>query len=108
MGRNGPVAEFKQNAIAKSDYQRRLEEGDPGDDESSANAAVKSQEVRFWSDYNRVYYHPRSLHALSDLPEWEANKGDWNYGKSTFQKYEAVRPRLRVLLTMIKSNCTGN
>ena len=46
--------------------------------------------MRFWSDYNRVYYHPRSLHALSDLPEWEANKGDWNFGKNTFEKYETV------------------
>lgn len=108
--RNGPIAEFKQNPITKSDYQTRLEEGGTGDDEGSLNSSVKSQEVRFWSDYNRVYYHPRSLHALSDLPEWEANKGDWNYGKSAFEKYEAVRLRLHLSLTpsMIKFECSGS
>ncbi|EJD05035.1 uncharacterized protein FOMMEDRAFT_166736 [Fomitiporia mediterranea MF3/22] len=44
--------------------------------------------MRYWSDFNRVYYHPRSIQQVSDLPDWQANKGDWNYGRDIFRRFD--------------------
>ena len=57
--------EHEQEAIPRSDYQKSLslvtvEESSPED-------------ARFWSDLNRVYYVPRSIHKLPDAYEWGPN-----------------------------------
>ena len=60
--------------IKQSDYQRSLEDGVP-------NALNLSNDtVRYWSDFNRVFYHPRSIvhineyelgSALMPFEKWE-------------------------------------
>ena len=46
--------------IEQSDFQRSLDDG-------SLNAHNKnSKTIRYWSDFNRVFYHPRSIVQLSD------------------------------------------
>ena len=47
-------------------------------------------ETRYWSDFNRVFYIPRSLQQVPDLPEWEANKGNWGLGKDVCERYDMV------------------
>lgn len=75
--------------IVKSDYQRQLEnEGETNaDDDENTH---KKKEMRYWSDFNRVYCIPRSIQQVSELPDWEANNGNWQYGKDVFDRYEAV------------------
>ncbi|KAI0292754.1 tubulin domain-containing protein [Russula brevipes] len=50
---------------------------------------LRASEVRYWSDYNRVYYLPRSIHKLPDLADWEITGGDWQGGKETFLRYDS-------------------
>ncbi|KAL4934404.1 misato family protein [Aspergillus undulatus] len=67
------------NPIPQSDYQKSLDAGTPA-------PQLSSETVRFWSDYNRVFYHPRSIVQLND---YELNSSimpfeDWNLGEDLF------------------------
>ena len=46
--------------IAQLNYQRSLDEGD------SVPQELSTQMVRYWSDFNRVFYHPRSIIQIND------------------------------------------
>ncbi|KAL4917795.1 tubulin domain-containing protein [Aspergillus aurantiobrunneus] len=65
--------------IPQSDYQKSLDAG-------TTAPQLSSETVRFWSDYNRVFYHPRSIVQLND---YELNSRimpfeDWNLGEDLF------------------------
>lgn len=62
----------------------------PSPGKSSAVPPLVASDVRYWSDYNRVYYIPRSIHKLPDLADWETAEGDWQGGKESFLRYESV------------------
>ncbi|KAJ5259292.1 hypothetical protein N7478_012273 [Penicillium angulare] len=69
----------KQEPIIPSDYQKSLDLGTPA-------PRLTSETVRYWSDYNRVFYHPRSIVQLN---EYELNSQmmpfeDWNVGEELF------------------------
>ncbi|KAL7940910.1 tubulin nucleotide-binding domain-like protein [Trichoderma barbatum] len=56
----GQPAVHKQNPLSSIDYQKDLDAGvKPG--------KLKASDVRYWSDYSRVYYHPKSLVQLYDF-----------------------------------------
>ncbi|THU90558.1 tubulin nucleotide-binding domain-like protein [Dendrothele bispora CBS 962.96] len=78
---NGPVTEYKQTQVPENPYQTQL--STDGIEEYSP----ESEDVRYWSDFNRVFYHPRSLHMLPDIPEWHDPQGDWTYGLEMFSQY---------------------
>jgi len=94
-GRDGSVVEYKQGLVNKSRYHEQLEEeflstspNEPGPDPIQPDPFVVDESaVRHWSDYNRVDYHPRSIHKLPDLPDWDLGMGDWVAGKEMFDKY---------------------
>jgi Tubulin domain len=102
--RDGTVDEIRQERIPDIAYQNQLDEeveGDPAEappdpKESVIVPPLGASDVRYWSDYNRVYYLPRSMHKLPDLADWEAEEGDWQGGKETFLRYNTVRLRQRV------------
>lgn len=69
--------------IEPSEYQRRLEVGLP-------TPQLQSSDVRYWSDFNRVYFHPRSIVQLND---YELNSKlmpfeDWSTGEELFQNLD--------------------
>ncbi|RAL16706.1 misato family protein [Aspergillus homomorphus CBS 101889] len=69
----------QQTPIPQSDYQRNLDAGLPA-------PALSSETVRYWSDYNRLFYHPRSIVQLN---EYELNSKimpfeDWGVGEELF------------------------
>ncbi|KAJ5126624.1 hypothetical protein N7448_007403 [Penicillium atrosanguineum] len=69
----------KQAPILQSDYQKSLDLGTPA-------PRLTSETVRYWSDYNRVFYHPRSIVQMN---EYELNSQimpfeDWNTGEELF------------------------
>ncbi|KAF7593274.1 mtDNA inheritance, partitioning of the mitochondrial organelle [Aspergillus hancockii] len=69
----------QQTPILQSDYQKNLDAGLPA-------PSLTSETVRYWSDYNRLFYHPRSIVQLND---YELNSRimpfeDWNIGKDLF------------------------
>ncbi|KAL6862131.1 tubulin domain-containing protein [Trichoderma novae-zelandiae] len=58
--RPGKPAVHKQTPLSPNTYQKDLDAGiKPG--------ALKPSDVRYWSDYSRVYYHPKSLVQLYDF-----------------------------------------
>jgi len=106
QARDGAVDEIQQDPIPDTAYQAQLDQETDEDSDSDPQAAVLGQQpdpkkgsavpplvasdVRYWSDYNRVYYIPRSIHKLPDLADWETAEGDWQGGKETFLRYESV------------------
>ncbi|KAI0061973.1 tubulin nucleotide-binding domain-like protein [Artomyces pyxidatus] len=92
----GPVDEIRQDPIPESTYQSRLDEEieeDSADNQKVSETptvvpALHSSEIRYWSDYNRVYYLPRSVHKLPDIADWEIAEGRWQTGKEVFNRYD--------------------
>jgi hypothetical protein len=82
--RSGTIAEYKQSPITRSNYHDQIENG--------VESGIQNHEsdVRFWSDFNRLYYTPRSVQRLPDIPEWENAEGNWQDGREVFTRYEQV------------------
>lgn len=76
--------------MAKSVYQNRMEDFEEQNDDISP-AEEELGGVRYWSDFNRVYYVPRSVQKLSNVAEWETPDGDWGVGMESFKSYDDVR-----------------
>ena len=78
-----PILHQAAQTIPQSAYQEHLDAGlDP--------PPLSTSTVRFWSDYNRVYYHPKSIIQLS---EFEVNDTlmpfeKWEVGMELFGKLE--------------------
>ncbi|KAB8274284.1 tubulin domain-containing protein [Aspergillus minisclerotigenes] len=69
----------QQTPISQSDYQKNLDAGLPA-------PKLTTETVRYWSDYNRLFYHPRSIVQLND---YELNSmimpfEDWSVGEDLF------------------------
>ncbi|KAE8380635.1 tubulin domain-containing protein [Aspergillus bertholletiae] len=69
----------RQTPISQSDYQKNLDAGMPA-------PQLTTETVRYWSDYNRLFYHPRSIVQLND---YELNSKimpfeDWSVGEDLF------------------------
>lgn len=56
---NGPTSITKLHPIEQSAYQASLDAG-------TEPPPLTTQSVRYWSDFNRVFYHPRSIVQLND------------------------------------------
>lgn len=50
----------KQSSIEQNEYQKSLDEGLPP-------PALSAETVRYWSDFNRVFYSPKSIVQLNDF-----------------------------------------
>ncbi|KAK3368134.1 tubulin nucleotide-binding domain-like protein [Podospora didyma] len=80
---NGPTSVLKQDAIEQSAYQQSLDAGlEP--------PPLTTSSVRYWSDFNRVYFHPRSIVQLN---EYELNSSlmpfeKWESGEHLFESLD--------------------
>ncbi|KAK5074958.1 hypothetical protein LTR64_001163 [Lithohypha guttulata] len=70
---------IKQQPIQQNRYQQDLDAGLP-------TRQLKSSDVRYWSDFNRVFFHPRSIVQLSEytlndsirpFENWAAGEDLW-------------------------------
>src|ERR1700693_1723861 len=81
--RNGPAVIQRQAAIQQSAYQQSLEEGlDP--------PQLTTESVRYWSDFNRVYFNPKSIVQLN---EYELSSTlmpfeSWEVGEDLFNSLD--------------------
>ncbi|KAK5258443.1 mtDNA inheritance, partitioning of the mitochondrial organelle [Exophiala xenobiotica] len=80
---DGSTATHREEAIRPSDYQRRLDMGLP-------TSQLRNSDVRYWSDFNRVYYNPKSI---VQLQEYELNSQimpfeKWEAGEDLFQSLD--------------------
>ncbi|KAJ2904619.1 dml-1 [Zalerion maritima] len=55
----GPQTVKRLPEIPVTDYQQSLDQG-------NTPKALTTSSVRYWSDYNRVFYHPRSIVQIND------------------------------------------
>ncbi|KAG6864460.1 hypothetical protein C0991_009322 [Blastosporella zonata] len=68
-----------------------LDSEDDYDDAGRAEDVQLTQEdIRYWSDFNRVYYVPRTVQKIPDPAEWENISGDWNQSHIAFSRYDEV------------------
>lgn len=80
---NAPAIVQRQPAIGQSAYQQSLEEG-------SVPARLTTESVRYWSDFNRVYFHPKSIMQLN---EYELSSTlmpfeNWSAGEELFNSLD--------------------
>lgn len=95
--RGGPIEINRQPEVEKSDYQIGLEQEEKGHDVDEAKSTPHADSVRYWSDFNRVYHAPLSLHPLTPPPEstdpGRAIVETWDEGKQRFIREDAVSVR---------------
>ncbi|CAA7263931.1 unnamed protein product [Cyclocybe aegerita] len=83
---NGKVVEHRQEPIQPSRYQTLVEEAS----EQTAKHPARSPaeiDVRYWSDFGRPSYLPRSLQRIPDSSVWGNGSVNWNDGPEFFSRY---------------------
>ncbi|RDL40682.1 Tubulin nucleotide-binding protein [Venustampulla echinocandica] len=80
---NGPTVVQRQDPIQQNEYQRSLQEGiEP--------AHLTPESVKYWSDFNKIYFHPKSVIQLN---EYELNSSltpfdNWSAGEELFNSLD--------------------
>lgn len=81
--RRGQTITHRQPSIPTNDYQQHLNQGlDP--------PQLSLDNVRFWSDYSRVFYHPRSIVQIyeTELDSGHRSFDQWKQGGELFTSLE--------------------
>ena len=110
--RHGDIVEYRQELISKSVYQNHMEAGLTLSEEipqdSSPQLIQDVGDIRYWSDFNRVYYLPRSLQKMPDPPEWESTDLGWIQGHEMFTRHnEVMDTNVGYQLESINTNIVG-
>ena len=109
--RNGDIVECRQDLIPKSVYQSHIEAGPTPSEESPYDSGPRliqgAGEIRYWSDFDRVYYLPRSLQKLPDPPEWKSTDLGWNQGHEMFTRYNEVDMNIGYQMECIDMDMIG-
>ncbi|KAF5340043.1 hypothetical protein D9611_012424 [Ephemerocybe angulata] len=85
----GAVQSIRQPPIQRSVYQEFLTNNDsnqPGKHLPPSQDLLRGK-VRYWSDFNRLYYLPRSLQPINEPSEWDGPRESWGLGQDTFRRY---------------------
>lgn len=89
--RNGDIDQHRQTTISKSKYHVKLDEIDDLEAAQTNNGDEYSfQDIRYWSDFSRVFYSPRSIQPVPDPVYGELECGDWGGGSRLFSRYNEV------------------
>jgi hypothetical protein len=80
-----PVKVQTQPPIPLSEYQISLDAG-------NSAPTLTTGTVRYWSDYNRVFYHPKSIVQLNEfeLGNEISPFENWDMGSSLFGDLDKV------------------
>lgn len=70
--RSGSTNTIREPHIEPSEYQQQLDAG--------STTRPRPSSIRYWSDYNRIFYHPRSLVQLQNA--------DLNQSPRSFERFE--------------------
>ncbi|PVH86802.1 tubulin nucleotide-binding domain-like protein [Cadophora sp. DSE1049] len=80
---NGPTIIQQQAAIEQSPYQQSLDQGvEP--------PPLTTESVRYWSDFNRVFFHPKSIIQLNEYELGSALMPfeNWSVGEDLFNSLD--------------------
>lgn len=110
--RNGDIVECRQDLIPKSAYQSHIETGSTLSEESPQDSGSHliqgAGDIRYWSDFDRVYYLPRSLQKLPDPPEWKSTNLGWNEGHEMFTRHNEVYMNVGYQMAWIDMDVIGS
>ena len=101
--RTGNVDEYKQTPIQQSKYHSQLEY--QVDEDHNPDHKEGEPEIRYWSDFNRLYYTPRSIQRLPDTADWENVESDWVGGRETFQRFNEGTDLMEDSLRLFVEEC---
>ncbi|KAI4255621.1 MAG: hypothetical protein L6R42_006637 [Xanthoria sp. 1 TBL-2021] len=81
---DGSVVKQQDTPISQSAYQKALDEG------LDQPPKLSSRTVRYWSDFSRVFYHPRSIIQINDyeLGSTIVPFEKWDCGEELFSKLD--------------------
>ena len=82
----------EQERILRSEYHSRLDL-----EEDKEQAEPIATKIRYWSDFSRVFFDPKSIQAVPDALAPGIVEGDWNASRETFSRYDDVRILLRFI-----------
>ncbi|RLV94964.1 Protein DML1 [Spathaspora sp. JA1] len=73
--------QINSNPIPKSEYQIKLDSGEP-------LTKLTTNNTKYWSDYNRLIYSPKSLHSISSY-EYDTKQGHhYRYPRMSFDTFD--------------------
>jgi hypothetical protein len=82
--RRGRVVRETQVPIPQSEYHARLE----GEIEEKGDLERTDSDIRYWSDYSRVFLDPKSIQPIPDA--LESTEAGWSVGQDLFRRYNEV------------------
>ncbi|KAI6048054.1 tubulin domain-containing protein [Pisolithus marmoratus] len=81
----GEVVRYEQERVPQSEYHTLLEaENEPN--AMDLSDSPPETKVRFWSDYSRVFFDPKSIQPVPDTAE--NIEGDWTANQELFRQYD--------------------
>ncbi|KAH8828971.1 Misato segment II tubulin-like domain-containing protein [Flagelloscypha sp. PMI_526] len=78
----GTLQKTAQPPVPESAYLQSL-------NQNSNSQAIIPSDIRYWSDFNRLYHHRETLQPLPDRPEWSQDDNlTWQEGKDMFSTFD--------------------
>ncbi|KAJ7268065.1 Misato segment II tubulin-like domain-containing protein [Mycena rebaudengoi] len=104
---SGRSVEYRQESVRKSAYQLHLDDESEIDspDPEDTPSTIQAEDVRYWSDFNRVFYVPRSVQKIPDIADWEEAEGNWTSGHETFTRYDEDTELMEGPLRLFLEEC---
>ncbi|KAF9039839.1 tubulin domain-containing protein [Panaeolus papilionaceus] len=100
---SGITQQIKHDRVPKSVYQDRMER--EVEKLSSDQELQGVGHVRYWSDFSRVYYLPRSLQKLPDRTELDSGGAEWSQGHELFNRYDEDTELMDGALRLLVESC---
>ncbi|KAJ8584484.1 tubulin nucleotide-binding domain-like protein [Rhizopogon salebrosus TDB-379] len=97
----GPVARETQEPIPQSEYHARLE----SNEEESDDPAQSDPNIRYWSDYSRVFLDQKSIQAVPD--SLESTEAAWSVGQELFRRYDEETELMEGAFRLLVENCNN-
>lgn len=80
------MLEYRADAIPTSSAL----EDDEDAEETDKPREELSHSVRYWADFSRVYYTPKSFQMVPDVYDFEATDGQWKAGEANYRQFDEV------------------
>ncbi|KAG1885650.1 Misato segment II tubulin-like domain-containing protein, partial [Suillus subluteus] len=95
----GRVVREAQDPIPQSEYHARLE----GEIEEKGDLERTDPNIRYWSDYSRVFLDPKSIQPIPDA--LESTEAGWSVGQDLFRRYNEDTELMEGAFRLLVENC---
>ncbi|GJJ09324.1 hypothetical protein Clacol_003546 [Clathrus columnatus] len=103
----GTVTSIRQDPIPRSSYHDFLDTEEDIQKDTEINEQPPrdfTSSISYWSDFSRVYYHPRGLYRLPDPADWERDVG-WSKGIDKYRELEPDHGLLDDVFRLFAEEC---